>query len=138
MKAGLMEIADFFVLNKADRAGADQAVMSIQMILNFRHAAGWHPEVLKAIASEGKGIGEVAGKIDEHRLYLQQGGGLITKRRARLEQRINDLVVHRLRVDFWTPERLQLLAGRIDGVMNFRSTPYDLAEELVQHFSNRS
>jgi LAO/AO transport system kinase len=137
MKAGLMEIADFFVLTKADRAGADQAVMSIQMILNFRHVPAWHPDVLKAIASEGKGISDIAGKIDEHRAYLERGGGLIAKRRARLEQRISDLVAHRLRIDFWTPARQQLLTLRIEGVMNLKSTPYDLAQELVQHFGNR-
>jgi len=52
MKAGLMEIADFFVLNKADRAGADQAVMALQMILNFRHAEGWRPGVVKSVAND--------------------------------------------------------------------------------------
>jgi LAO/AO transport system kinase len=138
MKAGLMEIADFFVLNKADRAGADQAVMSIQMILNFRHVAGWHSDVLKAIASEGKGITEIAGKIDEHRAYLQRDGGLTAKRRARLEQRVSDLVAHRLRIDFWTPERQCVFKERIESVVNLKSTPYDLAQELVQHSGNRT
>jgi LAO/AO transport system kinase len=55
MKAGLMEIADFFVMNKADRAGADQAVMSINMILAMRRSSEWTPGVVKTVASEGKG-----------------------------------------------------------------------------------
>src|SRR5208283_1236680 len=61
MKAGLMEIADFFVINKSDRAGAEQAVMSIKMILGFRphDETTWLPDVLKTVGSEGKGVQEV-------------------------------------------------------------------------------
>jgi len=74
MKAGLMEIADFFVLNKADRPGADQAVMSIKMILGFRphDAVSWMPDVLKTVASEGKGIQEIADLIAKHRAHLKK------------------------------------------------------------------
>lgn len=136
MKAGLMEIADFFVLNKADRAGADQAVMSIQMILNFRtHASAWQPEVVKSIASEGVGITDIARMIQQHRERLQSGGQLEIRRKARLERRIRELVASRLRGDFWSDERRRLLAERIDAVMNYRLTPYDLAGELMGHFA---
>ncbi len=135
MKAGLMEIADFFVLNKSDRAGADQAVMSIQMILNFRQsAAAWQPVILKAVASEGKGIAEIASTVADHRAALETGGHLVARRRARLEQRIAELVADTLRVEFWSPERQRLLQARIDAVMDLRLTPYDLARELIQHF----
>ena len=135
MKAGLMEIADFFVLNKSDRAGADQAVMSIQMILNFRKSSSsWQPSVLKSVASEGKGIAEIAQAIADHRAMLEQEGRLAAKRRLRLEQRISELVADRLRVEFWSSERQRLLTERIDAVLRFQLTPYDLADELVKHF----
>jgi LAO/AO transport system kinase len=134
MKAGLMEIADFFVLNKADRAGADQAVMAIQMILNFRQEVGWRPGVVRAVASEDRGVGEVAEKIDQHRTHLEKEGGLQTRRRSRLEQRITDLVSDRLRVDFWTVERKKILAGKMNAVMGLHATPYAIARELVEHF----
>ncbi|MBP9211995.1 MAG: methylmalonyl Co-A mutase-associated GTPase MeaB, partial [Bacteroidetes bacterium] len=64
MKAGLMEIADFFVMNKADRPGAEQAVMSIKMILGFRphDAHTWMADVVKSTASEGTGIDLIAGE----------------------------------------------------------------------------
>ncbi len=134
MKAGLMEIADFFVLNKADRAGADQAVMAIQMILNFRRGAGWIPAVLQSVASENRGLAEVAEKIGQHRIYLEESGGLQLRRRSRLERRITDLVSDRLRVDFWTGERKTILAGKMNAVMNLEATPYGIARELVEHF----
>jgi LAO/AO transport system kinase len=134
MKAGLMEIADFFVLNKADRAGADQAVMSIKMILSFRKQNGWLPDVVKAIANEGSGISEIAGKVAEHRAALENLGVLREKRRKRVEARVRELVAEKLRIDFWTPERTEMLSSKIETVMSLDSTPYDLVQELVQSF----
>ena len=134
MKAGLMEIADFFVMNKADRAGADQAVMSINMILAMRKETEWTPAVLKSIASENKGTEEIAAKIDEHRKFLEQGERLAAKRHSRMERRIRDLVADRLRVDFWVPEREELLARKSRLMTAIHSTPYDVALELVEHF----
>lgn len=138
MKAGLMEIADFFVLNKADRAGADQAEMSLKMVLHFREDAGWNPDVLRSVASEGKGVEEILSKIDEHRRFLDGSGGLGRRRRARLENRIRALVADRLKVDFWTAERTDILRSRLDPVLEMRSTPHDLMQELVHHFKEKS
>ncbi|MBM2841604.1 MAG: Methylmalonyl Co-A mutase-associated GTPase MeaB [Bacteroidetes bacterium] len=134
MKAGLMEIADFFVMNKADRAGADQAVMSIKMILGFRKDSGWTPDVVKSIANDGTGIPEIAARVAEHRAYLESSGKLQEKRRMRLEERIRELVADRLRIDFWTEERKRLLSGKMAAVMQLESNPYDLAEELIHDF----
>ncbi len=134
MKAGLMEIADFFVMNKADRAGADQAVMSINMILAMRKETGWAPSVLKSIASENKGTEEIAGKIDEHMKYMNQEGRLAAKRFSRMERRIRELVADKLRVDFWIPERETILIQKTRSLNATHSTPYDVALELVQHF----
>ncbi len=134
MKAGLMEIADFFVLNKADRAGADQAVMAIEMILNFRRGAEWRPVVLRSVAAENRGIAEVAETIGQHRSHLEESGALRVRRRNRLERRITDLVSDRLRVDFWTGERKTILAGKMNAVMKLEATPYGIARELVEDF----
>ncbi len=137
MKAGLMEIADFFVLNKADRAGADQAVMSLKMILHFRKADHWMPDVLKSIASDGIGTKEIVAKIAEHRSFLESGGGLVQKRRKRLDDRVRELIADRFKIDFWTPERASLLSSKIDHVLELHSTPYALAEELLRNFKNQ-
>src|SRR4030066_2365967 len=69
MKAGLMEIADFFVLNKSDRPAAQQAVTSLKTILMLREqdADSWMPNIIKTIATENKGIEEVANEISRHR-----------------------------------------------------------------------
>ncbi len=134
MKAGLMEIADFFVLNKADRAGAEQAVMSIKMILSFKEQPEWTSDVLKVVASEGKGIDSIAEKIRQHREFLMQNDRLTKKRRLRLEDRIRTLVADRLKVDFWDRARSSLLEKKMADVMKFSTTPYDVAEDLIEHF----
>ncbi|HEX2984543.1 MAG TPA: methylmalonyl Co-A mutase-associated GTPase MeaB, partial [Ignavibacteriales bacterium] len=82
MKAGLMEIADFFVVNKSDRPGADSAVISLQTILGLRYhdEHTWMPGILKTVASENKGIKEVADEIARHRGYLEKNGLMEKKR----------------------------------------------------------
>jgi LAO/AO transport system kinase len=134
MKAGLMEIADVFVLNKSDRAGADQAVMAIQMILNFRKHNGWMPDVIKTVASEGAGIDALVAKIADHREYLERSGGLRLKRRARIERRVRDLISVRLRVDFWTSDRQAMLDRRLDDLLGLAVSPAEVADELVADF----
>ncbi|MBI1806756.1 MAG: methylmalonyl Co-A mutase-associated GTPase MeaB [Ignavibacteria bacterium] len=135
MKAGLMEIADFFVVNKADRAGAEQAVMSIKMVLNFKpHTDGWKLDVIQTIANEGKGIDKVAEMIFSHRTYLDTKQILMKKRGERIAERIRELVGERLRVEFWNEERNTLLSSTISRVITQQTTPYDVAEELLKNF----
>ncbi len=134
MKAGLMEIADMFVMNKADRAGADSAVQSLQTILGLRHGAGPTPEVFTCVAQEGRGVAELAAAVRVHRIALEQSGALRSRRHARLEERIADLIVGRVRRQFWTPERRAALARRTTEVLRGAGTPYDVVEELTQSF----
>jgi LAO/AO transport system kinase len=136
MKAGLMEIADFFVLNKADRPGADQAVMSLKMILGFRvHTVeSWMPEVLKTQASEGKGTEEVAELIQKHRSFLETTGALERNRKLRLERRIREIIEDQLHTDFWSSERSRDLHQRLDLLLQRQSNPYDVAAGLLEDF----
>jgi len=138
MKAGLMEIADFFVLNKADRPGAEQAVMSLKMILGFRpHREGsWMPDVVRTQANEGKGVQEVATLIKTHREFLRATGGLEQKRRARLERRIREIIDDRLHLDFWNSERSVELRRKIELILQRQSNPYDAATSLIEDFKS--
>lgn len=135
MKAGLMEIADFFVMNKSDRAGAEQAVMAIQMVMGFRpHGEGWMPDILKAVASEGKGIDLIADAIRRHRLYLEGSGELYKRRARRTEERIREMVSEQLRVDFWTPDREAKLTHSVEEILRQSTTPYDVVDALVAEY----
>lgn len=136
MKAGLMEIADFFVLNKADRPGAEQAVMSIRMILGFRphDEYSWVPNVLMSQASDGKGIDEVAGEIERHHSHLVSSGMLTERRTARLRQHVKEIVEEELHGEFWSDHRNKLLADRIKDLKTTGSTPFAVAAELITDF----
>ncbi len=135
MKAGLMEIADVFVMNKSDRAGSDQAVTAIKTILHFKSQEdGWNPDVIKAVASEGKGIDELTAMIDRHRHYQEETGRLREKRARRVADRIRGLVAEKLRVDFWNEQRRERMRQQVRRVIEHQLTPYDVVEELLQEF----
>ena len=136
MKAGLMEIADLFVLNKADRPGADQAVMSLKMILGFRSHTeqSWMPDVLKTQANEGRGIEETANLIQRHRTFLEGSGELERKRKSRLEQRIREIIENQLHIDFWNSQRSRELHQKLDLLLQRQSNPYDVAADLLEDF----
>jgi LAO/AO transport system kinase len=136
MKAGLMEIADFFVLNKSDRPGAEQAVMSLRMILGFRaHTAeSWLPDVVQAQANSGRGIEEIADQVHRHQSYLIGCNQLEQRRKARLERRVREIIDDHLHFEFWNTERLKIMHEKLVLLVQGRSNPYDVAAELVQDF----
>lgn len=135
MKAGLMEIADFFVVNKADRAGAEQAVMSIKTVLGLRpEAEGWTPDVLLCVANSGEGIDRIATQIAEHRRHLEAGTLLAERRVRRLVERVRELIGDRLRTEFWTPERERVLDREMRRVTNKEISPYTLVDSLLTSF----
>jgi LAO/AO transport system kinase len=138
MKSGLMEIADFFVLNKSDREGAEQAVRAIKTILTFRitHAEHeWIPDVVQTVASSGKGIDEVIAEINRHHEHLGTTNTLVSKRRKRDHERIIELVEDLLRVNFWTTEREKALDKKLDEVTGHTISSYEAAKELVSEFA---
>ncbi|HEY3215178.1 MAG TPA: methylmalonyl Co-A mutase-associated GTPase MeaB, partial [Candidatus Eisenbacteria bacterium] len=101
MKAGLMEIGDLFVINKADREGAERAAFAVRSALELRPARPeWSPPVLLTVASRGEGVREVVDAFEEHFQHLGAHGGLERRRRRRLEQRLRDLVRRRLWEEF--------------------------------------
>ncbi|HUK63171.1 MAG TPA: methylmalonyl Co-A mutase-associated GTPase MeaB [Dongiaceae bacterium] len=131
MKAGLMEIADLFAINKSDREGADRAAHAIRAALDLRSARGdREPPVLLTVASLGKGVTELADAFEEHLRHLTASGGLDRRRRHRLEQRLEDLVRERL----WHEYLSRVPASRRDeslaALTERRLTPHQAAERL--------
>jgi LAO/AO transport system kinase len=105
IKAGLMEVADLFVVNKADRDGADRVVQEILQMLELGEHGAWIPPVVKTVATTGAGLDELAAKLTEHRTFLDGPQGA-QRKRERTKMRIEGLVkedflrrVERLRGD---------------------------------------
>src|SRR5512140_1697688 len=91
IKAGLMEVADIFVVNKADRDGADRVVQEILQMLELGEHGAWIPPILKTIATTGAGLDDLIEKLAEHRKFLDGPEGK-TRRRERTRMRIEGLV----------------------------------------------
>ncbi|HVP15029.1 MAG TPA: methylmalonyl Co-A mutase-associated GTPase MeaB [Terriglobales bacterium] len=132
MKAGLMEIADLFVINKADREGADRAAAAVRTALELRPVRSpWEPPVFPTVAVEGTGVEDVLEGLEEHLEYLKRHGGLERRRRLRLEQRLRDL----LRDHLWRELGARILESEwrasVDAMAARRLTPHQAAERLM-------
>lgn len=134
MKAGLMEIADFFVMNKSDRPGADQAVMSIKMILGFRphDEHSWMADVVKSTANEGIGIEKIASEIQRHQNYLIQSGDFEKRRAQQMKARIEEIISNKFTVTFWNEARKHHLEHQLSSIISRTTTPYIVAEGLLK------
>ena len=86
-KAGLMEIADVFVVNKADRQGARQTVRELQQMLELSNAQ-WKPDIVQTVATKGEGIDDLWAAIEKHRAYQDENGLLEARRRRRIEREL--------------------------------------------------
>lgn len=134
MKAGLMEIADFFVINKADREGSNRVIAEIQAMLQLREKQAWQPKVLRAIASQADGIGEIAEAIEAHRKFLVEKNLLLQKRRARLLKKVHNVVRLRFEKAFWDDATRKALNEKLENYQNSNLSPYKIAEELILNF----
>ena len=136
MKAGLMEIADFFVLNKSDRPGADQAVASLQTTLMMKDhdEKTWMPGIIKAVASENKGMTEVLQEIQRHRNFMQDQNLFLKKREKQAKNRIKEIVENKIRVELWSESGEKSLNSTVEKVILGSLSPYHIAEEIIANF----
>ena len=179
LKAGLMEIADLFVVNKADRPGADRMRNELELMLGLRSGetlknipahhgvqlgramtreeklalnparaareaarAGladgdaspesWTPPVLRAVAVKGEGIADLATAVDRHFHYLETGGELQRRRRARLRRRVMEVVESKVRRRLWTDESVtRWLDEQLPSMESGARNPFDVADALL-------
>jgi LAO/AO transport system kinase len=139
MKAGLMEIADFYVVNKSDRPGSEQAVTSLKTIMMMKdhNEKSWLPGIIKAIASENKGIAEIAEEINRHHQYLLSSGNFLKKREDQAKNRIKLIVEDKLKKALWDSEGENSLNNSIAKVILGNTSPYHLAEDIIENFKNQ-
>ncbi|MCH8954473.1 methylmalonyl Co-A mutase-associated GTPase MeaB [candidate division KSB1 bacterium] len=137
MKAGLMEIADLFVLNKADRDGAQNAIVEIESMLHLRAQRDWNPRVLRAIASQGEGVSEIAEMINKHRKFLEEDNLLNKNRKERISKKIQSIVRQRLEKEFWDDSNRRTLIENLESSNDLNLSPYKIADQLVENFKSR-
>ena len=134
-KAGLMEIADIFVMNKCDRPGSGAALQSIRSALGFRnhHSERWQAGIIETVASESRGAAELVEEIMRHKACLQKTGRYseLLNRRAeyRLQRSIRDAVDKLV----WSAENRQRLADALPQIMADKVTPDKVVEEICSN-----
>lgn len=132
-KAGILEVADVFVVNKADRDGADQVSRDLRYMLSLGETSkqAWRPPILLTVASKGQGMDEVVDAIEAHRAWLTETGRLDERRRARAAAEVEAIALTELRErigDVHGSAALPALAAR---VVAGELDPYTAADELV-------
>jgi LAO/AO transport system kinase len=139
-KAGILEVADVFVVNKADREGADQTARDLRHMLSLgerRDPDEWQPPIVKTVASRGEGVDDVVEALDKHHAWLQASGRLDAKRRVRAAEEIEAIAVTSLRErmgDLRGGSLLDELAGQ---VVAGEVDPYVAADRLVAAVTSR-
>ena len=132
IKAVIMEIADIFVVNKSDREGAERVEREVRALqsLDARHD-GWTPPIVKTVASEGKGITELAAAIAEYEAYLQRDGRALKKSaenwQSRLVEMLRDAMLEKARERLGDGNVARLAAE----VAEHKRDPYTLVEEIA-------
>ncbi|WFE98308.1 methylmalonyl Co-A mutase-associated GTPase MeaB [Micromonospora sp. WMMD987] len=138
VKAGILEIADVFVVNKADRDGADNTVRDIQgmIALGERGPGQWRPQVVRSVAARGEGIDDIAAAIDKHRGWLEQHDELRRRREKRAAAEIEAIALGTLRARIGSLRdgtQLSTLATKVaEGTLD----PYAAADELLAQISS--
>lgn len=138
IKAGIMEIGDLFVVNKADRDGAERVVNEIRYMLDLNpDKEGWHPPILKTIAAQNQGIIELVDKINEHLDYLQESGEIVNRRKERISSEINDLILKRF--SQMVTEQLareDYLEHQLDKILKKEENPFNVVDQVVEQLLN--
>ncbi len=136
MKAGLMEIADFFILNKSDRPGAQQAITALKTILMMKEHSetSWLPNIIKTVAVEGKGIKDILEEINRHRDFMINSDSFYAKRQKQAKVRIKDIVEDKLRKKLWNSSIEEILDSSLKKVVLGNLSPYHIAENILEKF----
>ena len=134
-KAGILEVADLFVVNKADRDGADTVVRDLRQMLSLgdrRADDGWRVPIVKTVAAKGEGADQVVDELERHAAWLESSGQLTLRRRRRASDEVEAIALIALRArigDLGGSDALAALAGR---VVAGELDPYAAADELVE------
>lgn len=133
-KAGVLEVADVFVVNKADRDGADQTARDLRHMLSLgerRQSDDWRPPVVKAVAFRGEGLDEVVDALEKHAAWLQSSGELRRRRLERACDEVEAIAVTALRARMGDVHGAAALPKLGERVLAGEVDPYAAADELV-------
>ncbi len=134
IKAGILEIADIFVVSKADKPGADQTVAELAMLLSLdahRRQATWRIPVLKTSAPKGQGFCELVDAIQKHLVYLRESGSLAQRAQRQVQSEILHLILHKVTDALKGVVSEEEWHTLVEDVTKRERDPYSVAAELA-------
>ena len=136
-KAGILEIGDLFVVNKADRDGAEQVRRDLRNMIGLadRSEGSWRPPIVLTVAQTGQGVDEVVEKIDEHRAWLESSGELERRRVRRARDEIEAIAMTALRRRWGNVHERTELDELAEQVVDGKSDPYTAADSLLETYA---
>src|SRR5208283_4295179 len=140
IKAGIMEIADVFVINKSDRDGAERVEREIRAMQSLStRSDNWTPPIVKTVASDGTGVPDVLTAIESYRGYLSKSdlgrGRRIANWRKRITEMMRDALFQRVVTDYLGNGEADRFAAE---VAQHKRDPYSLVEELVREVGKQA
>jgi LAO/AO transport system kinase len=130
-KAGLLEIADLLVINKADRPGARETHRDLALMLELSTFGDWRPPIVETVASTGKGITELSGELARHRAFQEERGALDRRRAQRLEDELRTIVTRRLEQRADSLSTGASFDSMRSAMIERRLDPYQAADEIL-------
>ena len=137
-KAGILEVADLFVVNKADRDGAADVARELRHMLHLGERRAWEVPVVKTVADRGEGVVELVERIAAHRAYLDASGELERRRRARAAREVEEIALTSLRAELGSLGHGELLDTLAEQVAAGKLGPYSAADQLLDQIRNGS
>ena len=135
MKAGLIEIADLFVINKSDREGADRLADTLSSMINaMGNDSKPDAPVFTTVASDGRGMDKLFDGVFDQLDKLDRCGLLVQKKKERYRNRVKKLIQEQLLVEFWTEDRLRKLEDATKSLDTITESPYSIADDILKSF----
>ena len=132
IKAGIMEIADIFAINKSDLPGAERTTTEINLMLDMKKNEPWRPPVIQTVSVSNEGIEELWQALQKHREYMEQSGRLLEIRRERVKRELTEQVEYLVKNKIWDEVKEHLeFESLVENIVQRRQDPYSTAANLL-------
>ncbi|MGM0689086.1 MAG: methylmalonyl Co-A mutase-associated GTPase MeaB [Bacillota bacterium] len=133
IKAGIMEIADVFAVNKSDLPGADKMVTEINMMLDMKKNPDWRPPVISTVSVNNEGIKELWKALQDHRQHIEKSGRLLEIRRERVSRELTEQVEYLVKNRIWDQVKVKIeLESLVEKIVHRQLDPYSAAADLLE------
>ncbi len=133
LKAGLLEIGDIFLINKADREGADRLAMELETTLRMKENNNHSPPIIKTCALSGEGLEELFSAINRHRNFMEKNHLIEKKRKEIIASEIKELIEEKVRQKIWESDEIQRIVSKmVDEIWQKRRTPFEASDNILE------